>query len=218
MKRFLLITLGLIMVMLTSETAMAQNLSYKQQRKIERKALKIHQRLGIDQKRVVELLQMDKEEEKKNIEYLTNLNISNDSIMMEFSTEDILRMKTDCKFYGNRAARKRNRIFLYGAGGFVFGLVGLGIGGPKCIDSTPLVIGGALVYLAGFSTIIWQYIKLDNDPSNEFYAIDRLLIVENKYRPMDIGLGDNTRLQAGVSIMKDSNNKYSFGPSIAIKF
>ena len=60
MKQLEKIIMLLIMLLCISNINYAQN-SYKQQQKLERKAKKIHKRLNIDQERVMQLLQKDKQ-------------------------------------------------------------------------------------------------------------------------------------------------------------
>lgn len=220
MKQLEKIIMLLIISLCISNINYAQN-SYKQQQKLERKAKKIHKRLNIDQNRVMQLLQMDKQETKTYIKFLKKLDTSNDDAMMEFSTEKILQMKTDCKYYANKAARKRNRILLGGLGAYISGVALICVGTEDVADCPPLLFTGIGIGAIGFGTSMYEYIKVitGNDLGNKLYRTSRTLIVENPVRPMYFEIGKDSYLQAGATIMRDiKTNNIAVGPSIAITF
>lgn len=214
MKQFIKIALLLIIVIFCSNSIYAQT-NYKQQVALERKAYKISNRLGINKARVVELLKKDKQETKQYINFLKHLDTSNDEAMMQYSTNQIMQLKTDCKYYANRAARRRNRAIWGGLAAFMAGCGGIASG------CDPLMYAGIGVGSVGLVTYMYQYVKVTsgNDLSSKLYRTSRTLIVDNPIRPMMIDFGNDAYLQAGTTIMRNTaDNSIAVGPSIAITF
>lgn len=196
-------------------------ISYKQQQKLEKKANKIHKRLGIDKDRVLELMKMDKQETKTYIKFLKELNVNDDEAMMEYSTEKILQMKDDYKYYANKAARKRNKWAFGGLGAFIAGCVCIGIGGPNGADCPPLLYSGVGIAAAGFGAYMYEYtlVVAQKDLARRFYAKSRMLIADNPVRPLNFNIGKDYTLEAGVSIFPNNEkNSMAVGPSVAITF
>lgn len=220
MERIIKTVLLLIFALCATSNVNAKD-SYKHQKKLERKAKKIHKRLGIDENRVLELVKMNKEETKSYVNFLKRLDISNDEAMMEYSTDKIVQMKNDYKYYANKAARKRNRILLGGVGAFVAGLTCIIVGTEDIADCPPLLYSGIGMAAVGFGAYMYEYVVVmsGSDLAKRFYAKSRTLIVENPIRPLNLNIGKDYTLQAGATIFH--NKPYSsiaVGPSVAITF
>lgn len=220
MEKFIRTALMLIFALCTTGNMNAQN-SYKHQQKLERKAKKIHKRLGIDENRVLELMKMNKEETKSYVKFLKELNTSDDEIMMEYSTDKIVQMKNDYKYYANKAARKRNKVLLGGLGAYIAGIACIGIGGKKAADCPPLLYSGVGVAAAGFGAFMYEYVVSvsGNDLAKRLYAKSRTLIVESPVRPLNLNMGKDYILQAGATIFHNKEqNSIAMGPSVALTF
>lgn len=214
MKQLIKITLVLIIMICISNTTYAQT-NYSKQLTLEHKADKICKRLGISKTRVLELLKKDKQETKDYINFLKHLDTSNDEAMMQYSTNQIIQMKNDCRYYANRAARKRNSALLGGMAALIVGGAGIG---SNC---DPLVYAGIGLGSVGLVTFVYQYAKITsgNDLANKLYRTSRTLIVEAPIRPMTFDIGKDAYLQAGTTILRNTtDNTVAVGTSFAITF